>query len=339
MKVVELEGKLPPKLLEEYVLSVLRKRDPRVIVGPSIGEDAAIIDMGDRVLVVHSDPITGAIENIGWFAVHIACNDVATRGARPLWLLPVIMVPTGRVDIIKEIVEDMRRAADEVGATVVGGHTELTPGIGRPIISMTAIGEVKKNEFLTTSNCRPGDHVILTKGVAIEGTAIIAKELEHVLKARLPSHIIEEGKKFMYKISVVKDAMIAKSVGGVHAMHDPTEGGIACGLQELAIASGLGIIAYEDKMPISSVTKEILRTVNGDPLRTISSGSLLIVADPSRSIDIVNTLKKNGIVAGIIGEMVEDRNTRLIYRVNGSTMSLKQPIEDELWRILREILY
>lgn len=334
----EWEGKLPPHLLEEFILETVRRPDPRVLVGPSIGEDAAIIDFGEKVLVVHSDPITGAVENIGWYAVHIACNDVATRGARPRWLLPVMLIPKGGIELARKIAVDMRKAAEEVDATIVGGHTEFTLGLNRPIISMTAIGEADKDKYVCTSKCKPGDLVILTKGVAIEGTAIIASELENVLEKRIPREIIERAKGFLRKISVVKDALTAMTVGGVHAMHDPTEGGIAGGLQELALASGLGIIAYEKDMLIAEETERILLAVKADPLRTISSGSLLIVAEPSYAFRIIEELKRNGIPAGIIGRMLPSPEERLIIRKSGAKMDLSEHIEDDLWRVLREVL-
>ena len=327
------EGKLPSKLLEEYVLRLFKKKDPRVLVGPSIGEDAAIIDFGEKVLIVHSDPITGAVKRIGWYATHVVSNDIATRGAKPKWLLPVLIIPVGKVEYLKEIVKDIAKASEEIGATVIGGHTEFTPGISRPIISMTAIGEASK--YVTTSMCKPGDKVILTKGVAIEGTSIIANELEKVLLKTLPKYIVERAKSLVNEISVIKEALIATRAGGVHAMHDPTEGGVACGLQELAIASKLGVVAYEDKMIVREETEKVLSFVGADPLKILSSGSLLIVADSSKASNIVNTLIENGIKASIIGEMQEDKNSRYIIRKSGEVMNLNKHIEEEIWRVLK----
>ena len=334
----EWEGKLPPSLLEKLVLGVVRKRDPRVLVGPSVGEDAAVIDFGDKVLVVHSDPITGAVRNIGWYAVHIACNDVATRGAKPRWLLPVLLVPRGRIELVERIAADVRRAADEIDATVIGGHTELTPGLNRPIVSMTAIGEAGRESYVTTSMCKPGDSIILTKGAAIEGTAIIASELEEMLRDRISRSVLERAKGFIERISIVRDAMTAISVGGVHAMHDPTEGGVAGGLQELAMASGLGVVAWEEEMIVAEETRAVLSAVGADPLRTISSGSLLIAVDPARAPAVLAGLKQRGIPASIIGRMLPDPEERYIVRSDGTRMDLSVHVEDDLWRVLREVL-
>ena len=332
-----IEGKLPPSSLEKY-LKIIRKKDPRVLLGPSIGEDAAIIDMGDKVLVIHSDPITGAIKKIGWYAVHIVANDIATRGAKPRWFLPVILIPKEMRDKIGEIFRDMRKALDEIDGYIVGGHTEITPGINRPIISMTALGEVDKDKYITTSGCKPGDDIILTKGVAIEGTSIIANELYEYLKDKIDKKTLQKAQKLSEKISVVKDALIAVENGEVHAMHDPTEGGIANGLLELALASGCGFIAYEEKMLIRPETKIILEAVEADPLAMISSGSLLIVSNPSTSQNIIKALQENDIEATIIGKITDDPSTRLIIRKDGRKSLLKDYVIEELWKVLEKIL-
>ena len=332
-----IEGKLPPNLLEKY-LAMLRKDDPRVVVGASIGEDAALIDMGDKLLVVHSDPITGAVKNIGWYAVHIVANDIATRGAKPRWFLPVVMLPPEWEDRVEEIFRDMRAAIDELDACIVGGHTEFTPGLNRPIISMTALGEVEKTKYVVTGNCRPGDDIILTKGVAIEGTSIIANELYEYLKDKIDEDVLRRARALSKQISVVKDALIAVESGEVHAMHDPTEGGVANGLLELALASGYGFIAYEKDMIVLPETEAILGCVGADLLTTISSGSLLIVSPPSSTTKIIEKLKSEGISAAKIGKIVEDSDTRIIVRKDGKEMKVSENVKEDLWRVLADIL-
>ena len=333
-----IEGKLPPHRLERY-LTILRKSDPRVIVGASIGEDAALIDMGDKLLVVHSDPITGAIKKIGWYAVHIVANDIATRGAKPKWFLPVVMLPPEWEDKVEEIFRDMRVAIDELDAYIVGGHTEFTPGLNRPIISMTAIGEVEKSKYIVTGNCRPGDDIILTKGVAIEGTSIIANELYEYLKRKIDEKILVKARSLSKQISVVREALLAVESGEVHAMHDPTEGGIANGLLELALASGHGFIVYEKSMNILPETEIVLSCVGADPLTTISSGSLLIVSPPSSTEKILDRLRNEGINATKIGKIVEDPATRIIIRKNGEEMQVSEEnISEDLWKVLGKIL-
>lgn len=332
-----MEGKLPPELLEDVVLSRLECSDERVVVGPRIGEDAAILDLGDRFLVVHSDPITGAVERIGWYAAMVASNDVATRGARPAWLLPVILCPVGKVEMLEKMVEDIREAASTLNACVVGGHTEFTPGIRRPIISMTAMGYVEREKLVVTSRCEPGDSIILTKGAGIEGTAILAAELEDLLRERLGEDLVRKAKEFSNLISIVDEAMTAVDAGEVHAMHDPTEGGVACGLQELAIASGRGVVAYEDSIIINPETAAIAGELGIDPLRLISSGSLLIVAGEGSEEGILNALESRGVKASIIGKITEDPSERAIIRKDGSRLDLTGPISDELWRALKKM--
>jgi hydrogenase expression/formation protein HypE len=175
-------GKLHSKLLERYVFTRVGVRDPAV-VGPGIGEDAAIVDLGDgRVLVAHVDPITGAVENLGWLAVHIACNDIAVRGAKPRWLLSVLYLPEkADEELIDKITAQIDEAAKEVEVMVVGGHTEFTLGLDRPLISMTAIGIADRGRIVTTSGARAGDVVIMTKTVAVEGTAILATDFRDAL--------------------------------------------------------------------------------------------------------------------------------------------------------------
>ncbi len=326
-------GKLPPRVLEEVVFRRLGVRDERVIVGPKIGEDAAIIDFGDRVLVVHSDPITGAVENIGWLAVNVSSNDVAVRGARPRWISLVILLPEGAsIELLDEITEQVDRAARELGISIVCGHTEVTPGLNRPIVISTAMGEAPKDKYVTSSGARVGDKIILTKGAAIEGTAIFAHEFESFLKRYLPIEVIERAKEYIKYLSVLRDAMVAIEVGGVTAMHDPTEGGVLGGLQELAMASRRGFRIYENRVIVNEETGMICELLKVDPLKTISSGSLIITANASKASEIVERLKSEGIRASIIGEITDDG--MVLVRSDGSAVEVKKPIQDELWRIM-----
>ncbi|MEM1544774.1 MAG: AIR synthase related protein, partial [Candidatus Bathyarchaeia archaeon] len=230
-------GKLDYDLLRCLISDL--KPSERVIVGPKIGEDAAVIDMHDRYLVATSDPITFATDLIGWYAVHVNANDVATMGAKPLWFLATILLPEGRTDerMVREIFAQMKDACNLLNVALIGGHTEITPELPRPIVIGTMLGEVDKDKLVTSSGAQVGDVILVTKGVPIEGTAIIAREKEDELKKRgIPSETVERAKMFLFDpgISVVRDALIACSVANVHAMHDPTEGGLARGLWELA---------------------------------------------------------------------------------------------------------
>ena len=328
-------GKLDPALLKQVVFGCLGSPDPRVIVGPEIGEDAAVIDFKDRVLVVHSDPITGAIENIGWLAVNVCANDIATRGVRPLWVLIVMLFPQNVSSAqMKQITSQIDKAAKELGIAVIGGHSEFTPSIKRPILIATVIGEAEKGKFVRSSGARVGDRIVVTKGAAIEGTAILSTELAELLETKVDRAVVSRAQKFVRMISVVEDALTAIEVGGVHAMHDATEGGIAGCLQEIAWASNVGVVAHEERIPIYEETKAVCNALNIDPLKTISSGALIISAHREKAEEIVVTLKKKGIQASVIGRIVDKREGSYILRRDGTRLDLSKPVKEELWSAL-----
>jgi len=328
-------GKLEPDLLKQLVFSCLGAANSRVILGPRIGEDASVIDFKDKVLVVHSDPITGAVENIGWLAVNIVANDIATRGVKPLWMLIVLLLPRNMDSAkLKHITLEIDKAAKELGIAIVGGHSEVTPGIKRPIIVATAMGESQKGKLVQSSGAKVGDQVILTKGAAIEGTAILASELAESLQRKINSKIVKNAQKFIKKISVVEDALTAVKVGGVHAMHDATEGGVAAGLQEIVWASNVSIVAYEEKIPVYEETKLICQALKIDPLKTIGSGALIISASPGKTREIVDALREKGIGVSVVGEIVDKSRGSYILRRDGTKLDLSEPVKEELWRVL-----
>jgi hydrogenase expression/formation protein HypE len=332
-------GKLDPKLLRKLVFRCLGKPNSRVILGPRIGEDASAIAFKDRVLVVHSDPITGATENIGWLAVNIIANDIATRGVKPLWMLIVFLLPSDMdATELQHITQQIDTAAKDLGIAIVGGHSEVTLGIKRPIIVATAMGETEKGKLVQSSGAKVGDRVIVTKGAAIEGTAILSTELVELLRKKIDSRIFESAQKFIEKISVVEDALTAIKVGGVHSMHDATEGGVAAGLQEIAWASNIGIVGYEEKILICEETKLICQTLEIDPLKTIGSGALVISAHPEKAEKIISALRKKDIPASVVGEMVDKSSGSYIVRRNGTKLDLTEPIKEELWRVLKKKL-
>ncbi|MBS7610411.1 AIR synthase family protein [Candidatus Bathyarchaeota archaeon] len=332
-----LHGKLPPDALSWAVYPYLGAKDARIIAGPSIGEDAAIIDLlDDRVLVVHSDPITGAIEDLGSLAVYVSTNDVATRGARPLWIsLIIFLAEESSLEEVRRIMMQVDRAAKELGVAIVGGHTEVTPGLKRTIVACTAFGIAKKGAFVTTGGARAGNLLILTKGVAIEGTAILATDLADVLSERVDPTVLESAKRFRREISVVRDAEVAMKKGGVTAMHDPTEGGLAGGLYEMAYASNLGVEAYESEIIVRPETRIICDALGADPLQTIGSGALLIAVEAERANMVLEGLRNAGIEASVIGRFLQDKSIRRILRSNGTVLNLSMPPQDHLWKLLQ----
>jgi hydrogenase maturation factor len=235
---------------------------------------------------------------------------------------------------LSKIAHQIDKATRELGIAIIGGHTEITPGITRPILVATTLGEAEKENFVTSSEAKMGDQIIVTKGAAIEATAILSTEFEEFLEAKVGVSVVTRGQKFIKMISVVKDALTAMEVGGVHAMHDATEGGIAGGLQEIAWASNVGIEAYEEKIPIREETRKICGLLNIDPLRTISSGALIISALPEKAAKIVTALEGKGINASIIGQVVKVENGSYIHRTDGSKLNLSETVKEELWKAL-----
>ncbi len=308
-------GKLEYTLLKKYVFNRIGAKRKEVIVGPGIGEDAAIIDFGDKVLVVHSDPITEAVERIGWLAVNIACNDVAVRGARPYWASTTILLPEGfREELLDEITRDIDEAARKLGVMIVGGHTEEAPRLDRPVVVVTAMGLASKNTLVTTSGARVGDLVLMTKTAGLEGTAIIARDFEKLLLDKgVPKEVVVKAKEFLWNISVVREAVELAWLGAT-SMHDPTEGGVLGGLIEMSIASGKRIRVYEDKIPIAYETRIIAQALGINPLNLISSGVLLATIPKSIAMEALRVLENMGVKASIIGEVVSGEGVELVRR-------------------------
>lgn len=330
-------GKVPIEILEKIVFKNLGAKRKDVILSSSLGEDAAIVKAGNSVLAVSSDPITGAEEWLGWLAVHVSANDVATRGVQPFWFNSIIMLPkNSTADRIKKICSQMNRAAKQLNIAIIGGHCEITPGIEHPIVTGCAIGVAEKGKYVTCSNAKIGDKIILTKGTGIEGTAILASDRRTELLAIFEESFVKRAENFFKKISVVKDAIIAIKTGGVSAMHDPTEGGVAGGLHELADAAKVGFNVYSEKIMVPNETRKICKHFGVDPLQLISSGSLLITTKEDMAEKIIQNLLKSDVQASIIGEIIEPTFGRKLISKAGSKTELVRPSSDHLWKALRK---
>ena len=301
-------GKLPPELLSE-LLDRVESNDPRVALGPKPGEDAALIDMGDRYLVAKSDPITFATELIGWYLVQVNSNDLAVMGATPRWLLATVLLPEGtRPDAVRAVFEQLREACSALGVSLVGGHTEITYDLPRPLAVGALLGEAGKEDVVLTSGARPGDAVVLTKGVAIEGTAILAREArDELIAAGLDAGMIDRASRLLFDpgISVVEDAAVARAAADVHSMHDPTEGGLATALREMCEAAEVGVVVDADAVPVLPESRAVCRALYLDPLGLIASGALLATVSPAEAPDLVAALEWEDIAAGVIGRVTE----------------------------------
>jgi hydrogenase expression/formation protein HypE len=332
-------GKLPPELLQRLLRSYT-SADPRLIVGPAVGEDAAVIDMGDRYLIAKSDPITFATDAIGYYAVVVNANDIATRGGQPKWFLATLLLPeqTTSVRLVESIFAQIAQACQSFGITVVGGHTEVTYGLDRPVLSGHMLGEVDPAGLITTRGARIGDVLLLTKGICVEGTAIIARERERELRlGDVPESIIQRAKNFLFEpgISVVRDAQIAIGAGRVHALHDPTEGGLAMAVHELATAARVGIVIEGSQIPILEEAALLCRTYGLDPLGTIASGALLIATPAEEALRIQQALQVNNIACAAIGRIVPT-SEGVLCNEGGTLQPLPQFIRDEITKLYTE---
>ena len=328
-------GKIPIDILKEVVFKNLGAARKEVAVGPHSGIDGAVINLDDKSLIVSMDPITGAVERIGWLAVNVNANDVATFGVDPAFLFSCILLPE-KADsaIVEAICTQMNAAAKDLGVAIVGGHCESTPSLANPIVVGCIMGLTEKGGYVTAGEAKPRNKLILTKSAGIEGTAILASDKEATLKKALSSKMLQNAKNFYQQISVVKDALTAYKTGGVHAMHDPTEGGVAGGIHEMADASGLGVKIFEKAIPVQPETAKICNYFEIDPLQLISSGALLISAEAKSAEKIIANLAQQQIEAIVIGEFIEDTTQRLLIRKNGVVQALPRPLSDHLWTAL-----
>ncbi|MFH1709299.1 MAG: AIR synthase family protein [Planctomycetota bacterium] len=330
-------GKLDAELLARLLKTCTGKADPRVAVGPGVGADAAVIDMGDKYLVAATDPVSFATAEIGWYAVHVNANDIACMGAKPLWFLVTVLLPAGSADekMAGAIAAGVHEAADGLGVAVVGGHTEVTPGIDRPILAGTMIGEAAKDRLVRPGGAREGDAVILTKGLAIEATAVIAREKRADLEARgFAPALLDRCAGYLRDpgISVVRDARIATAAGHVHALHDPTEGGVAAGLGELAQAAGLGIEADGDMLAADDETRALCGAYGIDPLHALSSGALLIALPPDDVDTVKRALAAAGIRSAVVARM-RPAGSGMKIRTGGTVADLAWSARDEIGKL------
>jgi hydrogenase expression/formation protein HypE len=325
-------GKIPVDILEEVIFKNLGAKRDEVAVGPAAGIDGAVVNVGNKSLILSMDPITGALERIGWLAVNVNANDISTFGVEPAFFLSCILLPEKADRRIVEIISSqMNKAAQGLGMAIVGGHCESTPGLVNPVVAGCAIGVTEKGNYVTAAGAEAGDKIIMTKTAGIEGTAILASDREKKLRKTISSSTLKNARELFSMISVAKEASIAFKTGGVHAMHDPTEGGIAGGIHEVADASNLGFKILEQRIPVAKETLEICAEFEIDPLYLIASGSMLIVAGKDAADEIERRLTKSGIRASVVGEFLPSPEDRIVKRENGVEEELARPVCDHLW--------
>ncbi|MBN1803265.1 MAG: AIR synthase family protein [Candidatus Lokiarchaeota archaeon] len=332
-------GKLNHEFLEKLLLKhASTSKNSRVIMGSKIGEDAAVIDMGDKYLVSKTDPITFATERIGYYSVNINVNDIVCTGARPLWFQSTILLPekTASEELIESIFKDISDTCYQMGISVVGGHTEITAGLDRPIIVGSLLGEVEKESLVLSSGAKPGDALVLTKGVFIEGTSIIAREKgAYLKKIGCTEEFVEKCKEYLFNpgISVAKEALLVSTNYSISAMHDPTEGGLMCGIAEMALASNTGVEIEAAKINVLPEPLELSKIFEIDPKNTISSGSLLIAIKEEDSEEMIKFLLKNKINAEKIGVFSNKKNGLKIKDEQGKIVPLEYSEKDEISKV------
>jgi hydrogenase expression/formation protein HypE len=333
-------GKLPSQLLVDLLARIGPYRSGRVVVGPGVGQDAAVIDMGDRLLVAKSDPITFASDLIGWYAVHVNANDVACMGARPAWFLATVLLPEGAPPSLAEaIFQQVLDACQGMGVELVGGHFEITYDLERPIVVGAMLGEAERERLVRGSGAQPGDCLVLTKGIAIEGTAVLAREAGQSLeRLGAPAAVLEEARGYIFQpgLSVVREAMLAVESAPIHAMHDPTEGGLATALHELATAGGVGLAVQETAIDVLPCTEAICRVAGLEPLGLLASGALLIALPPAHCDALLARLADAGIAAACIGSVKQQSEGTIIERRMGNSEPLPQFARDEVARFLAQ---
>ncbi len=348
-------GKLPVELLKE-ILAEAPTNDARLLLGPGIGLDCAVVEPGHELLVFKTDPITFATHEIGWYAVQVNANDIATCGAIPRWMLITLLLPEKHATptFAKAIFDQIYRACRQMNVTVIGGHTEITASFERPIVIGTMIGEVAHDQFVHPGKVRADDHLLLTKGVPIEATGLLAREFPDRLlgkttsiqnppgfTAYLTAEEVEEAQNFIYSpgIGVLTEAQIAITCGGVHAMHDPTEGGLYAAVWEFAEASQHSMAIEIDKVPVFPLSEKICHLLGLDPLGAIASGALLLAVAEEQSSSVQSAITRAGILCADIGRVLEPSNTPQAYaiRADGRQNKLPCPERDEIARLYESL--
>lgn len=328
-------GKLSNSFLSE-LLSGLTNSDSRVILGPSVGEDSAVIDFHDRALVVSSDPVTFATEFLGWYLVQINANDVAVSGAVPKWFLATLLFPkTYSENEIRLVFEQVISACDKLNIALVGGHTEIVSGIQKPIGCGTMIGEAFGSDIIKTKDAQIGDRIVMTNGIAIEGTAILAREASsELLNEGINSETIERAASYLWNpgISVLNQSSIVAKNPFVTSMHDITEGGLSTALSELSIASNVGVLVNLSEISILPETRTVCDALGLNPLGLISSGALIATVKNKGLDELIQSLESQGFPAFEIGEIVSADCGLKLSKGNEEIISLPLFERDELAR-------
>lgn len=328
-------GKLDSELLEKIVFDNIKFKRPEVLTRPGIGEDCAVVDFGSYECIMSTDPITAAISEIGRLSIHISCNDIASNGIQPLGIMLAVMLPVGTTEEqIEEMMRQAGEASEELGVEIIGGHTEITPAVTKPVIVSTAIGRGEKWASQHSENMRPGDYIMITKSAGLEGSGIIACDFEDQLKEVLTQEEIEKAKSLLGQVSVVKEGVAAGEVG-THGMHDVTEGGVLGAVWEMCQIAGTGAELWVDQVPVEPVTRKICDYFDIDYLRLISSGCMIIMVAPDKKEEMEEAMAAAGVAASYIG-VIKDAAAGICMNIKDELIEIAPPASDELYKVVGE---
>ena len=330
-------GKIRPNTLRKIVFSKKGYNRDDVIIGPGIGTDSAIMKNSKNYIVATTDPITASTKLLGKLAIFIVTNDLIVGGALPKWYLSTILLPNNATEnMLREITNDMDKYAKKLEMQIVGGHTEVTPYLNTPIVIGTAIGTT--NKFYSSTQAKPNDFIIMTKKVGIEGIAIIAHEYTVELEENgFSKEEIIKLQKLIDETTIYPEGkiLITRFKNYIHAMHDPTEGGVFTALHELADAANTGIEVYFEKISIDTETLEVCRVLGLNPYLLLSSGSLLITMDNNEAERMIKVLKRKRIEANIIGKLLKNPFERKLIK-DRKRMKLPRQEKDEIWKLFEK---
>ena len=323
-------GKVSETVLKRSIIKQIHTKRDEVLLGAGVGEDCAAMKLSPgEIFVISTDPITGTVKDVGMLAIQITANDLASSGAEPVGVMLTVLLPEEIEEAdIREMMRQVEDACAHFHIQVMGGHTEVTRAVTQPVISVTGVGKVREDQLVSTAGAKPGQDILVTKWIGIEGTSIIAKEKEKELLEHFSAAFVDTAKGFDQYLSVLPDSRIAVE-HGVSAMHDVTEGGIYGALWEVAEASGIGLEIDLKAIPIRQETVEICEYFELNPYYLISSGCMLMTAD--RGHDLVRKLEAAGIPAAVIGKATDGRARRIWN--GGEESYLERPKTDELYKI------
>lgn len=321
-------GKLTSEALKRVVFSKLSKKSHSQLNMPAIGEDVAYVGVGDEILVLSTDPITGADRGAGSLAIHIGCNDIAAGGGTPLAVMLTILAPPSVTEEkIGAVMEEASRAAESIGVDIIGGHTEVTSSVKRLVLSTTVLGKADR----VLPGPKEGDAIIMTKCLGLEGTAIIAQDRMEMKQFLSPDEL-KDARSMEGKLSVLPESKLALKYN-VNSMHDVTEGGLVGALCEIVYERDFGFVIYEDRVNMHPVTEKMASYYEIDPYQLISSGSMLISLNQVEAEPLIKDLRAAGIEAEIIGSFIKDKKTVMVDK-DGKERKLVPKVGDELYRVI-----